>query len=356
MSVAALARPEIAALSGYASPTADAGEIRLNANEAFCSPWADSHVAQLTRYPDMRPHSLRSMLCDLYGTATTNLLPVRGSSEALDLLIRSFCRAYQDSVLVPTPSFEMYRVYADIQGAAAIDLPLSAENAFAVDAARVLDACGEHTKLVFLCSPNNPTGNVIDRDTILEICRARQGQSLVVLDEAYIEFSDSTSLVSNGVRVDNLVILRTLSKAFALAGARCGAVIADSAVIGILEKVMSPYSFATPVVEQVCRALGGGQLQNTTRLINETRELRDQLFRALTPLRAVEKVWPSQGNFLLVRFRKLETAIAELARRKIRVRQFTGQSSLAGCARITVGSAEENAQLVAALRVLDITA
>jgi histidinol-phosphate aminotransferase len=352
MSVENLARPEIAALSGYSSSNPGSATIRLNANEAFCSPWADTDVAILNRYPELRPNSLRQQLASLYDLSEQNLLATRGSSEAIDLLIRTFCRAYQDEVLITPPTFEMYKVYADIQGANVISVPLQQQKDFALAIDAVLQACTPNTKIVFLGSPNNPTGTVINQQDILDICAARKEQSVVVIDEAYIEFSDCNSMVSDVADVDNLVVLRTLSKAFALAGARCGAVIGTEIVISILGRVLSPYSFATPVVQRITTALGSGQMENAKRLIDEIVAQRELMLEKLKELRITDTVWPSQGNFLLAKFHNLARVRKRLEMERIQIREFLGDTELEGCARITIGSAEENDCLIRALASL----
>ena len=172
------------------------------------------------------------------------------------------------------------------------------------------------------------------------------------MDEAYIEFSDAASLAADAAITDNLVVLRTLSKAYALAGARCGAVIGSAAMIALLSRVVSPYSFSTPVLQRVEAAFGSGQLDNTRRLIAEIVTQRDYLFHELSRLRVTNHVWPSQANFVLVRFHSLDKVLRHLSKDGILIRGFAGEPALLDCARITVGSAEEMGQLIASLAVL----
>ena len=195
-----------------------------------------------------------------------NLLVTRGSSEAIDVLIRAYCRAYRDSMITTrrqplrcTDSMQM------LQGIEIIDVPLLRDNDFAFDT-----ACGSRLqqaripKLVFICSPNNPTGSMVSTDDILRIVEDRCGKSIVVVDEAYIEFSGRDSLASQVSNYENLVVLRTLSKAQALAGARCGAAIANEATIDVMCRVLPPYSFPTPVIDCVLKALVRRANQNVT--------------------------------------------------------------------------------------------
>ena len=240
------------------------------------------------------------------------VLATRGSSEAIDLLIRAFCRAGVDNIVTSSPTFAMYRVYADIQGAQTLDAPLLAERDFAFDAAAVLDRCTPSTKLIFVCSPNNPTGGLVPQSQISELAGARRNRSLVVIDEAYAEFSGVPSAIALLHRYENLVVLRTLSKALSLAGARCGAVVASDQVISLLDGILAPYALATPVIDCVLRSLSPENLQVSSdamqRIIRERERVSDAL--ALCP--DVLKVWPSRSNFLLVKFRSLAAVAARL--------------------------------------------
>ena len=236
MSTARLARPEIRALRPYTTSTPAETFIRLNANESPAA--VDTGSAEgINRYPSIRPVALTEKLAANYGVTADNILVTRGSSEGIDLLLRTFCSAGKDSVLLTPPVFELYETYASVQGARCIKVPLQTEHDFALDFDAVLSACDESTKLIFLCSPNNPVGTVIPREQILDIVAARAGKSIVVIDEAYIEFSDRDSLAALVSDHENLVVLRTLSKALALAGARCGSVIAPSWLIELLKGV-----------------------------------------------------------------------------------------------------------------------
>ena len=227
MNIQAIARPEIRDLVPYDAKPLDAAFTRLNANEAPVNPYNSALAEPVNRYPELRPRSLQTTLADLFDVRAPALCPTRGSSEGIDLLIRSFCRAYRDNVVVLPPTFEMYASYASMQAADIRRVPLLAKRGFAVDWQTLDNRCDRNTKIIFLCSPNNPTGNLIPRTEILEFAKSRDGKSLVVVDEAYIEFSDQQSLANKIDDYENLVVLRTLSKAYALAGARCGVVIAS---------------------------------------------------------------------------------------------------------------------------------
>jgi len=347
---ASIARPEILTLKPYQAGQQVPGTIRLNANEAPVAAWKDGDSQSLNRYPEARPFTIQQRLAAMFGVSVANLLVTRGSSEAIDVLIRAFCCAYKDAIVTTPPTFEMYRVYADIQGVGMVDAPLDAGNGFRLDPQRILDACSSTTKLVFLCTPNNPTGGLIDTADIMTIARARQGKSLVVVDEAYIEFSGQTSLCQRIDEVDNLVVLRTLSKAHALAGARCGAAVANEEIVNVLGRVLPPYTFPTPVVECVLQALEHGRAERSAAAIADIIAERERLHEALEAETCVETIWPSQANFMLVRFRDLAAVQNFLREERILIRDFSSYPALKNCARITVGTAAENDALLAALR------
>ncbi len=349
MSIDAIVRPEIATLKAYVTAEQVSATVRLNANEAPRSPWQPDTRNGLNRYPEIRPQRLQARLATLFGTDPATLLATRGSSEAIDALIRAFCRPYTDNVVVTPPTFSMYRVYADVQAAATINVPLRAENDFALDTAAVLDACTPETKLLFICSPNNPTGALVPREDILTLVRDRAGQSLVVVDEAYLEFSSAASVADEISRYDNLVVLRTLSKAWGLAGVRCGALLAAPEVLAMLERVLAPYSFSTPATDCLLEVLDSTRVPDARQLVEQTIAERARLGQQLSGLDCVRRIWHSDSNFLLVQFDDLEKVHRRVSEARILIREFSGDSTLDHCARITVGEPEENDLLLAVL-------
>ncbi len=348
--IESLVRPEILNLKRYVTARQESAFVRMNANELPWPSQIDSATVPLNRYPEIRPQKLQEALADYYSVPLKCLLATRGSSEAIDLLIRAFCQAGHDSIVVTPPTFSMYRVYADIQGAETLSAPLQAGSDFELDVSALLATCTPRTKLIFICSPNNPTGHVTPAEQILEIARARRGKSIVVVDEAYAEFSEDASLLSSVDEFDNIVVLRTLSKALALAGARCGAVVGAASLIGWLDAMLAPYALATPVIDSVLRALTVENLRTSRDALAHIVQERERLRDALAAQPQVAHIWRSQTNFLLVRFRNLEHVVGQLRARRILVRDFPGDPQLAECARITVGSQEENDLLIATLR------
>jgi len=352
MSTELLARPEIRALRPYTTSPSARACIRLNANESPAD--VGTGIPEgINRYPSIRPTALTEKLATYYGVAADNVLVTRGSSEGIDLLLRTFCNAGKDNILLTPPVFELYEIYAAVQGATCIRVPLQSERDFALDTGALLSACNEFTKLIFLCSPNNPVGSAIPREQILEIVAARAGKSIVVVDEAYIEFSDRASLASLVSEYDNLVVLRTLSKALALAGARCGSVIAPGWLIELLRGVLAPYAISSPVIECADRALSARQLADASRQVGDIVAERERLRGELEVCDVVQRVWPSEANFLLVRFNNLARVAQTLERSGIVIRTFGDDATLRDCARITVASSADNDQLINALQGLN---
>jgi histidinol-phosphate aminotransferase len=351
MSILALARPEIVALKAYSHASWDPAFDRLHANEL---PWraeTDRSLAGLNRYPEPHPHVLAQRLATLYGVSDQQLLPGRGSDESIDLLVRGFCRAGVDNVILCPPTFGMYAVAARIQGAAVREVPLQKDRGFALDPAGVLAACDAHTRLVFLCSPNNPTGNAMDPAAILQLVEQLAGKALVVVDEAYIEFvgdlPGGTSLTAVLSRHPNLVVLRTLSKAYGLAGARVGSLIADPEIVALLAKVIPPYSIPQLTIEAVLATLADVQLAIQRERVAQIRAERERLRAALATCDRVTKIWPSVANFLLVDFVSAEDVLAAARAAKLLIRDMRNVSPQS--LRISVGTPEQNDRLIRSL-------
>lgn len=355
MSVLDLARPEVLALTPYSSARmeASAAAVMLNANE---SPWPpDGGVGQgLNRYPEPQPPALCHRLARFYGVSAEQMLLGRGSDEAMDLLVRAFCRPGRDAIVTCPPTFGMYAVCAGVQGAEVVRAPLDGE--FALDADAVLAACGASVKLLFLCSPNNPTGGTVPLDVIERLAGELAGRALVIVDEAYIEFADTASATTLLPRHANLGVLRTLSKAWALAGARIGALLANPEVIALLRRIMPPYPLPTPCVAAAMRVLDDeGERRMHERVALITRE-RERMRAAMQALPGVRAVWPSQANFLTVRFEHAVAVSRALAAQGIVVRDVGHYPGLQDCLRISIGTAQENSRVLVALAGREVMA
>ena len=348
MNVIDLARPEIRTLKPYQAAEQVADTVRLNANESPKENSTGSFRRPLNRYPEVRPAKLQAALAKRFNCGPQQLLVTRGSSEAIDLLVRCFCRAGIDNIVTTLPSFSMYRHYAEVQGAAVVEVPTIAANDFAIEVTALLEAADAHSKIVFVCSPNNPTGTPLLRTDLLQLLRGREGRSIVVVDEAYIEFGSETSAVELLETFPNLVILRTLSKALGFAGARCGAAIASAEVIEILSAVQAPYALATPVVELVEDALQEKQLLESAANVAELIAERKRLAAALAAFGFVRKIWPSEANFLFIECDAALEVVNYCHRHKVLLRHFGG--ALQDCIRITVGDRSENDALLTVLQ------
>ncbi|HEX6999988.1 MAG TPA: histidinol-phosphate transaminase [Gammaproteobacteria bacterium] len=349
-----LARPELRDLRPYTPGAYEPGLIRLNANE---SPWrmpGDPTERGLNVYPPPRPAALRERLAWYYGCDPRELLVTRGSSEAIDVLVRGFCRAGRDRILICPPTFDMYRLYAGIQDAGVLAVPLKraaspgGRGVFHFDPDAVIAAVDDTVKLVFVCSPNNPTGHSTRRGDIERVCEALAGRALVVIDEAYHEFSDAGNFLDFRARYEHVVLLRTLSKFVSLAGVRCGALLADPAIVTYAENVLPPYTFPTPSIELVLEALTDESLRVARERVSLIKAERRRLAEALADVPQVVRVFPSDANFVLVettdglRFRNAARNAGIL------VRMFD-DPLLENCVRITVGRPEDNDRLLQAV-------
>jgi histidinol-phosphate aminotransferase len=347
MSILKLARPDIVSLKAYSHASWDPAFDRLHANEL---PWraeTDHSLAGLNRYPEPHPHVLADRLAELYGVRGDQLLPGRGSDESIDLLLRGFCRAGVDNVVICPPTFGMYAVAARIQGAEVREVPLRADRGYALDTDAVLAACDANTRVVFLCTPNNPTGNAMDPSAIDRLLKALAGRAIVAVDEAYIEFSGDVSLTTRLGDHPHLVVLRTLSKAFGLAGARVGSLIASPEIVSLLAKVIPPYSIPQLTIEAVLSTLAPAQLAIQRERVAQVCAERDRLQAALAYARGVRRIWPSVANFLLIDFEQPEAVLAAARDAKLLIRDMRSVSPHS--LRISVGSPEQNDRLIRSL-------
>jgi len=351
-----LARPEIVAMKPYVSArsSAAADGILLNANEAPYTHVADPEWQRLAlnRYPQPQPALLRARLAELYAVSEDKVLITRGSDEGIDLLTRVFCRPGADAIVECSPCFGMYRIAATIQGARVIDVPRRATEGFQIDFAKLQAVINElaGVRLVFLTSPNNPTGDLISRAQLEAVLAAAEGRALVVLDEAYIEFCTACSAIGLVEQWPQLVVLRTLSKAWAAAGVRCGSVIADPAVIGLLQRVIAPYPLAATAIDAALKAISGDCTSRQKAFVASVREGKADLYRFLLACDWVREAWEGEANFILVRVADGSGLVSWCAARGIRIRDFSSQPQLEGCVRLTIGSPAELAALKSALQ------
>jgi len=334
-----IARKAIVEFAAYSARGGSTGALHLDANE---SPWmpppSDSSVKDYNRYPEQQPSALRDRLAGLYGVKTNQIMIGRGADEAIEVLVRTFCEAGEDSILICPPTFGYFRTAAQIQGAKIIETPLN--NDFTWDVEAVQTAIkNNNPKIVFLCSPNNPTGNSLVRQSIADICKVAP-ETLIVVDEAYIEFSPHDSVLDLQNSYRNVVVTRTLSKVYGLAGARMGVCIADPEIIKIMLKVLPPYPVPRPVEKAVMAALAPSAMSvHNDRLALWITE-RGRMMKALKTSPFIDKLYPSDANFILFKCKNEEELLRALGQSNVKIRDF--RSKIAGHFRLSIGTPEDN--------------
>ncbi len=347
--VVELIRPEIRKMRPYRSAEFVDGMVRLNANENPWRPPGDTTGRGLNWYPEPRPFRLQHRLAAHYGVDPERLLVTRGSSEGIDVTIRGFCRPGTDGIVICPPTFGMYEAYAQIQSASVRAVPLVRESGYCLDVRGVLDGWTDTDRLLFVCSPNNPTGNLIAGQTIAEVAEALRGRGCVVLDAAYAEFASEDESLRLLERFDNVIVLRTLSKAMALAGIRCGVLLAAPRVVDLLSCVLPPYTFPVPCAEAVTRCLEPDNLAAWQSRVETLKAERARLEAALQNIPGITRVWPSVANFVLAEAADPRRLVAAARAGRVMIRDFSWDPWLPRCVRITVGTPEQNDQLLRAL-------
>lgn len=348
MTITTLSRQNVQALTPYQSARklGGNGTIWLNANEYPTSPTFQLSGKDLNRYPEPQPQAVVQGYANYAGVQTENVLVTRGGDEGIELIIRAFCEPNQDAILFCPPTYGMYAVSAETAGVACKTVPLTAD--FQLNLAEIKQQL-EGVKVVFVCSPNNPTGNLLKRSDLLELLQLTDGKAIVVVDEAYIEFCPEATLAKELQNYPHLAIIRTLSKAFALAGLRCGFVLANAVLIQILSKVIAPYPIPVPSADIAEQAL---QAQNIALVQARAQEIltnREWLAKALSALPQVEKVYDSAANYLLFKCQDGEPVFKALWEQGIILRDQNKALNLQNCIRITVGTKEECRSVINAI-------
>ncbi|MEA5104156.1 histidinol-phosphate transaminase [Pantoea sp. S18] len=353
LNIEELARANVRALTPYQSARrlGGNGDVWLNANEFPLPVPFELSQQTLNRYPECQPKIVIERYAAYAGLTPEQVLVSRGADEGIELLMRAFCEPGKDAILFCPPTYGMYSVSAETIGieyrtVAALDdwqlnLPAIADQ---------LDG----VKVVYMCSPNNPTGNLINPDDIRKLLDMTAGKALLVADEAYIEFCPEATLASWLQEYPHLVILRTLSKAFALAGLRCGFTLANKPVIDLLMKVIAPYPLATPVADVAGQALSEQGIALMRQHVAELNANRARLFEQLPQISVVQQVFPSETNYILARFTDSPKVFKTLWDQGIILRDQNKNPGLAGCLRISIGTREECERLIAALQALSV--
>ncbi len=342
-----IARKAILAFDSYSARGGSTNALHLDANENPYAPPPVTGAKDYNRYPEQQPAALRQRLADIYGTSADRVMVGRGADEGIEVLLRTFCEDGQDSILICPPTFGYYKTCADIQGANTIEVPLDDNYQWDVQGIHKTATETENLKAIFICTPNNPTGSEIAREAVLGLAKAFPN-TFIVVDEAYVEFSEAQSFVDDIDTYPNLVILRTLSKAYALAGVRGGVAIADARVIDLMLKVLPPYPIARPVENAIMNALAPAAMGVHAERLEETLSERERMFKELLKSPFVKTVFPSAANFLLLDVLDDVGLMQELNKRAIKIRDYR---STTGRMRISIGSPAENTLALKAFSV-----
>jgi histidinol-phosphate aminotransferase len=337
-----LVRKNILDLKPYSSARDEfkgEAEIFLDANE-------NPYPSPYNRYPDPLQMKVKERLSRIKGISPSQIFLGNGSDEAIDLLIRAFCEPYQDAILVTDPTYGMYQVCADVNAVNTKRVNLTTE--YDLDVGAIIDSVDATTKIVFLCSPNNPSGNVMSRSSVFEVLENFSG--LVVIDEAYIDFSKEQSFSNELSHYPNLVILQTFSKAWGLAGLRLGMCFASTAIVNTLNKIKYPYNVNIKTQELALEALDKENQKN--QWVEEILLQRALLAKELLSVKRVIKIYPSDANFLLVKVDNAPDIYKKLMAMGIIVRDRSKVILCDNCLRITIGTPDENKKLTEALKTL----
>ncbi|WP_294844844.1 histidinol-phosphate transaminase [uncultured Gilliamella sp.] len=352
MDINQLVRKNVQKLTPYQSARriGGQGDVWLNANEYPVAPHFELTEQTLNRYPEPQPEQVIKRYAQYAGVQCEQLIVSRGADEAIELLMRAFCEPEQDSILYCPPTYGMYQVSAETLGIKIKTVPTTSDWQLDLQAiAQNLDT----VKLIYVCSPNNPTGNLIKPEDIKSLLKLANDRALVVIDEAYIEFTPQSSVVSWLNEYPNLVILRTLSKAFALAGLRCGFAIANKPVIDALQKVIAPYPLATPVADIASQALSKEGIETMKQNVEKLNNQKQTFIEALNKLSIVEKVYPSWSNYLCVKFQEGKDVFKTLWDQGIILRDQSKSTRQTNMIRISIGTQSECEAVITALKAIN---
>jgi histidinol-phosphate aminotransferase len=318
--------------------------IFLDANENSFGSVIESEIENLNRYPDPHQKQLRLTLANFLKIKEDKLFFGVGSDEIIDLAIRIFCEPKKSNMIIPQPTYGMYQVACDINEVKVKSVQLDSD--FDIDVDAVMKTIDENTRIIFLCSPNNPTGNLLSTDRIKFL--AENSNLIIFIDEAYIDFDEDGSFIKHISEFKNVIISRTFSKAWGLAGVRCGYCIADDFIINLFFKVKAPYTINNLTANAILKALQNNntRLELISKIISE----RQKLVLELPSINSLEIIYPSNANFLLIRIKNAAEVFNYLNQKGIRVRMRKDDERLKDCLRITVGTPEENNLLITALK------
>lgn len=347
--LASLVRSNIKKLSPYSSARDEfsgKASVFLDANEnSLGSPLTKWY----NRYPDPLQKNVKEKISFIKKVSVEQIFLGNGSDEPIDILLRCFCEPQVDEVIIMPPTYGMYEVSANINNVTIRKVPLT--SSFQIDLEQLEQSIQPNTKIIWICSPNNPTGNSMDRQSIEMILNNFDG--LVVIDEAYINFSRQKSFVADLNDYPNLVVMQTLSKAWGLAGLRMGMAFASREIIQYMNKVKPPYNISEPVQELALKALD--EIGQVNDMIKAIVDMRAALEKDLMNIETVEKIYPSDANFLLVKFQDANAVYEYLLDREIVVRDRSNVQRCEDCLRITVGTEKENKALIESLKSFKVS-
>jgi len=341
-----LVRPHILKIKPYSSARDDfkgSAEVYLDANE---NPYGAVTGGDFNRYPDPHQTKLKEVLSKIKGVSPNHIFIGNGSDEPIDLLIRAFCEPTKEKIVILPPTYGIYKVSALINNVGVLEIPLT--SSFQIDTEQLKKTSFDNCKIIFICSPNNPSGNLLNRQTIIEILEEFKG--LVVVDEAYIDFAQERSLIETLKKYTGLIVLQTFSKAWGLAAIRLGIAYGNPYVIGILNNIKPPYNINRASQDMGIKALEVESLKKE--MVEKIVIERKRLGEKLRALQFVKEVIPSRANFLLVRFDNSEGINSFFREKNIIVRDRSGELHCEGCLRITIGTRVENDRLIQALNEL----
>ena len=344
------ARPEILAMGGYVSARSieksTTGTIFLDANECAFEPFVGAH--NLSRYPEQQPVALQDAICRWLDVSSRHITITRGADEAIDCLVRAFCVPGRDNIVICPPTFAMYAQSATLQNAEVREARL--DNKFDLDVKLIKQNTDNNTKIIFVCSPNNPTANLMTRARILQLCADYADTALIVVDETYVEFADSESVIPCLDAHANLVVLRTLSKSHAAAGLRCGVAVARSDVTELLQKVLAPYPLPKPVVDAALTILSAPSQAVLAAKRRDIVARREEVAAALSACPDIVELLPSDANYLLVRVKDAADLCNKCLNSSIILRNQSHQPGLENSVRVSIGSHEDMQAFIAVVK------
>jgi histidinol-phosphate aminotransferase len=320
-----------------------AGQVWLNANEAPSAEDYSINTEFFNRYPDCQPVEVINAYANYSGLMNKQIITTRGADEGIELVIRAFCEPANSSVLICPPTYGMYAISAQTFDVEVEKAPLRDD--FSLDLAAMQDYVGK-VNVVFLCSPNNPTGTRIQHNDVLAVLEMYRDEAFVVLDEAYIEFDSDAAQTQLLAQYDNLIILRTLSKAFALAGIRCGFVLSNPQVCATLMKVIAPYPVPAPVAQVAAKALDSKGISIMKNRVKQLQLGIETIKSKLATIGNIQITGDTRANFVLFKSDKNPELMSYLVANGVIIRDQSKQLKLQNCLRITVGSEQENAKLL----------